>query len=76
MPLSAPAAAPSACVPAKGERISVFWSGDRHYYDGCVLAVHTDGTARVLYDPDYARQPRHERTFVHDMHSERWRYAS
>ena len=61
---------------AKGACVDVFWTEDNTWYTGVVIAVSRDGVARVLYEPDYARQPRHERMRVHDMNDVRWRRSS
>ena len=78
----APATAPASgagtsrsTLPAKGERIDVYWTSDRVWFTCVVVAVRRDGLRRVLYDADYARQPRQERTLVHDFRVERWRHA-
>ena len=68
--------AAAAQAPAKGDCVDVFWTEDNTWYTGVVIAVSRDGVARVLYEPDYARQPRHERMRVHDMNDVRWRRSS
>ena len=78
-PAAAPAAAAAAVVhaaPVKGDRIRVYWTLDRLWCSCVVLAVQRDGNFKLLYDPDYPRQPKHARTFVHVLRNERWRYES
>ena len=75
---AAPSAAPRARVracPTRRDRVEIYWTCDRVWYAGEVLAVSTDSVVRVLYDPDYPRQPPHARTYVHDLHDVKWRHA-
>ena len=69
------AAAAARVLPAKHARVDVYWSDDRAWYTGVIVATSRESVRRVLYDPDYARQPRHERMRVHDFSIERWRHA-
>ena len=53
-----------------------YWTEDHMWFSGVVRARASDGTVRVIYDKDHVKQRLHERTFVHDLHVERWRLES
>ena len=77
-PAAAPAPAPAHAreqsrLPARGTRIEIYWTEERAWFACMVHACANDGAVRVVYDKEHARQRVHERTFVHDLHAERWR---
>ena len=58
------------------DRISIYWTEERRWYRATIKGWVEGTTFSVIYDAHDAFQSLRERTFSHDLNSERWRALS